>query len=106
MSGYRGNLKLAICQRIPDHQHQAMAIFTPLRHKVVIKFAALANVAEFRHALKKPRLLSFNPFSKLFGSLRLETAPNLGYVWGKWEQNVIDFKKSWYVLSFAVLWRF
>jgi DNA polymerase elongation subunit (family B) len=33
--------------------------------------------------------------------LDIETAPNLGYTWGKWEQNVIDFKQSWYILSFA-----
>ena len=34
----------------------------------------------------------------------LETAPNLGYVWAKWEQDVIDFEKGWYVLSFAYKW--
>lgn len=33
-----------------------------------------------------------------------ENAPNLGYVWGKWEQNVIDFKTNWYFLSFAFKW--
>lgn len=42
----------------------------------------------------KPKILLFD----------IETAPNLGYVWGKWEQNVIDFKKSWYILSFAYKW--
>ena len=31
----------------------------------------------------------------------LETAPSLGYVWGKWEQNVIEFKADWYILSFS-----
>jgi DNA polymerase elongation subunit (family B) len=31
----------------------------------------------------------------------IETAPSLGWVWGKWEQNVIDFKRDWYILSFA-----
>jgi DNA polymerase elongation subunit (family B) len=31
----------------------------------------------------------------------IETAPSLGWVWGKWEQNVIDFKRDWYMLSFA-----
>jgi hypothetical protein len=36
--------------------------------------------------------------------LDLETAPNLGFVWGIWEQNVIDVKKSWYLLSFAAKW--
>lgn len=33
--------------------------------------------------------------------LDIETAPNLGYVWGKWQQNVIEFEKDWYILSFA-----
>src|SRR6516164_8969462 len=36
--------------------------------------------------------------------LDIETAPSLGWVWGKWEQNVIDFKRDWYVLSFAYKW--
>jgi hypothetical protein len=31
----------------------------------------------------------------------IETSPNLGYTWGKWEQNVISFKKEWELLSFA-----
>lgn len=31
----------------------------------------------------------------------LETTPNVGYTWGKWEQNVIDFQKEWELLSFA-----
>lgn len=34
----------------------------------------------------------------------IETAPSLGWVWGKWEQNVIDFKADWYMLSFAWKW--
>lgn len=34
----------------------------------------------------------------------LETAPNLGYTWGKYEQNVIRFVKEWFLLSFAVKW--
>lgn len=33
--------------------------------------------------------------------LDTENAPNLGYVWGKWEQDVIDFESNWYFLSFA-----
>ena len=43
-----------------------------------------------------------NPAKVLF--VDVETAPNLGYVWGIWEQNVIDIKKNWYMLSFAVKW--
>lgn len=34
----------------------------------------------------------------------IETAPSLGYVWGKWEQNVIEFERDWYILSFACKW--
>ena len=34
----------------------------------------------------------------------IETAPSLGWVWAKWETNVIDFKSDWYVLSFAYKW--
>lgn len=34
----------------------------------------------------------------------IETAPNLGYVWQKWETNVIEFKNEWYMLSFAYKW--
>lgn len=36
--------------------------------------------------------------------LDIETAPSLGWVWGKWEQNVIDFKRDWYILSYAYKW--
>lgn len=36
--------------------------------------------------------------------LDIETAPSLGWVWGKWEQNVIDFKRDWYMLSYAYKW--
>lgn len=35
----------------------------------------------------------------------IETAPNLGWTWGKYEQNVIDFKNDWYMLSFAFKWK-
>jgi hypothetical protein len=33
--------------------------------------------------------------------LDIETAPSLGWVWQKWQTNVIDFKQDWYILSFA-----
>lgn len=36
--------------------------------------------------------------------LDIETAPCLGWTWGMWEQNVIDIKTSWYMLSFAYKW--
>jgi len=34
----------------------------------------------------------------------IETAPNLAYVWGKYEQNVIDYQHEWYMLTFAYKW--
>lgn len=36
--------------------------------------------------------------------LDIETSPNLGYVWGKYEQDVIEFKDEWIMLSFSVKW--
>lgn len=36
--------------------------------------------------------------------LDIETSPNLAYVWGKWEQDVIEFKEEWHLLSFSAKW--
>src|ERR1700676_4819995 len=36
--------------------------------------------------------------------LDIETAPSLGWVWAKWQTNVIDFKSDWYILSVAWKW--
>jgi len=36
--------------------------------------------------------------------LDIESAPNLAYVWGRWEQNVIDVHTHWYMLSYAYKW--
>lgn len=44
---------------------------------------------------KMPRILFFD----------IETSPNLAYVWGKWEQDVISFKKEWELISFAYKWQ-
>lgn len=41
--------------------------------------------------MTKPKILFFD----------IETAPNLSYVWGHWEQNVIAHKQEWSLLSFA-----
>lgn len=43
---------------------------------------------------KAPRILLFD----------IETSPNLAYVWGKWEQDVIAYKSEWQLLSFS--WKF
>lgn len=34
----------------------------------------------------------------------IETTPNLGYVWGKWQQDVVEFVSEWDLLSFAYKW--
>ncbi len=44
--------------------------------------------------MNKPKILIFD----------IETAPNLGYIWGMYEQNVIEFKNEWYMLSFTAKW--
>lgn len=36
--------------------------------------------------------------------LDIETAPNVGYIWGKWEQNVLEFIDHWYILSYSYKW--
>ena len=36
--------------------------------------------------------------------LDIETSPNIGYTWGKYEQNVIEYVQEWYVLCFAWKW--
>lgn len=36
--------------------------------------------------------------------LDIETAPSLGYVWGKYDQDVIEFERDWFILSFAAKW--
>jgi hypothetical protein len=32
----------------------------------------------------------------------LENSPNVGYAWGKWQQNIIEFVSEWKLLSFSV----
>jgi DNA polymerase elongation subunit (family B) len=43
---------------------------------------------------RKPRILLFD----------IETAPNLGWIWGKYEQNVIEYVSEWYTLCFVAKW--
>lgn len=45
--------------------------------------------------MSKPKVLFFD----------IETAPNLAYVWGKYEQDVIAFKSEWHLLSVAYKWQ-
>ena len=34
----------------------------------------------------------------------IETAPNLGYIWGKYEQNVLAYDREWYMLCISYRW--
>lgn len=34
----------------------------------------------------------------------IETAPNLSYVWGHYEQNVIQHDREWYMLCISYRW--
>lgn len=38
--------------------------------------------------------------------LDIETAPNLGYVWGLWDQNIAlnQIESEWFILSFSAKW--
>jgi uncharacterized protein YprB with RNaseH-like and TPR domain len=35
----------------------------------------------------------------------IETSPSLGYVWGKWETNVMAYKEHWGLLCFSFKWQ-
>lgn len=48
-----------------------------------------------RQLVSKAKILFFD----------IETTPNVGYTWGKYEQDVIDFKREWQLLSFAFKWQ-
>jgi len=34
----------------------------------------------------------------------IETAPNLSYVWGQWQQDVIEHVTEWYIICFSYKW--
>lgn len=44
---------------------------------------------------KKPKVLFYD----------IETTPNLAYVWGKYEQNVLSYESEWEILCFAYKWQ-
>mgnify|MGYP007100043119 CR=1 FL=1 len=61
----------------------------------------LENILRGEHKLTKksrdveePKILFFD----------IETAPNLAYVWGKYDQNVIAYDSQWYMLTYAYKW--
>lgn len=50
--------------------------------------------SDFEIKKRQPRILLFD----------IETSPNKGYVWGKWQQDVIEFVSEWYMLSWSAKW--
>ena len=34
----------------------------------------------------------------------IETSPNLAWVWGKYQQDVLSFEEEWHILCFAYKW--
>jgi len=52
------------------------------------------NLTEGGDDVRTPRVLLID----------IETSPNLGYVWGKWQQDVMDFETEWHILCFAYKW--
>lgn len=50
---------------------------------------------EFEIRKRKPKVLFFD----------IETAPNLSYVWGQYEQNVIEHVQESYVLAWCAKWQ-
>lgn len=47
-------------------------------------------------------MIQHTPLKILF--LDIETSPNLGWTWGKYEQDVIEFEQEWHMLSFSAKW--
>lgn len=49
---------------------------------------------KINNEIKRARILIYD----------IETAPNLAYVWGKYQQDVVDFHTEWYIMSIAWKW--
>jgi len=58
----------------------------------------LTNLLDGNNLIRDP---NYNKKVLLFD---IETAPNLSYVWGRWEQNVLSVKDHWYIICFAYKW--
>jgi hypothetical protein len=50
--------------------------------------------ADYEIKTRQPRILLFD----------IETAPNISYVWGHYEQNVLQHVQEWYMLAFCAKW--
>lgn len=56
-----------------------------------MKFESLTS-ADFEARIYTPKIVFWD----------LENSPNVGYTWGKWQQDVIEFVDEWKLLSFSV----
>lgn len=50
---------------------------------------------------KFEKIMSNNPKILVFD---IENSPNLGYIWAKYEQNVLAYTEEWYVLCWVAKW--
>ncbi|MDA4129249.1 MAG: ribonuclease H-like domain-containing protein [Thaumarchaeota archaeon] len=50
--------------------------------------------------LRPKKIIEAIPDARI-GFLDIETMPSLGYTWGKWEQNVLDFYQEGYLASYG-----
>ena len=54
--------------------------------------------------LDKPLLIKDPDYKQKILLFDIENSPLLSYNWGIWEQNAIEVKEEWYILSFAYKW--
>lgn len=60
---------------------------------------------KYKNLLDNPKLLFKNPdYGHKILLFDVETAPNLSYVWGRWEQNILSVSEHWYMICFAYKW--
>src|SRR3990167_3818406 len=71
-------------------------------HKSKIDFICVGCAMSLEEKLGIP-INSKNPAPKIL-LFDIETTPNLAYVWGKYEQDVIQYKSEWYMLSWSAKW--
>lgn len=58
-----------------------------------------------RYFLKEDKLIFHDPkYDRKVLLFDIETAPNLSYIWGKWEQNALAVEQHWYMICFAYKW--
>ena len=54
--------------------------------------------------LDKELIIKDPSYQKKILLFDIETSPDLSYVWGRYEQNVLSVKEHWYIICFAWKW--